>query len=145
MRAFLEAVLDYTKAEQVVVIGHSMGVTIARKIVQGGEAIDQREGSYQVGSSLKGKVKSFIGLAGANYGLTYCWNNSTVPACSNIDGFNPGTLPSSGPSKFMAGLNSQPSGESTNVFTIWSEFDDIIGEGCIVWERVTCRIPGQKA
>lgn len=36
MRAFLEAVLAYTKAEKVIVIGHSMGVTIGRKIIQGG-------------------------------------------------------------------------------------------------------------
>ena len=145
MRAFLEAVLAYTKAEQVIVIGHSMGVTMGRKIVQGGEAIDQKEGSYQVGPSLKSKIKSFIGLAGANYGLTACWNLNTIPTCSNIDGFNPGALSTSGPSKFMAGLNANSGGDGENVYTIWSKYDNVIGTQCVVWGKVTCRIPGQKA
>ena len=144
MRAFLEAVLAYTKADHVNVIGHSMGVTIARKIVQGGEAVDQKEGSYQVGPSLKSKVKNFIGLAGANMGLTSCWNLNTIPTCSNIDGFNPGALASSGPSKLFAGMNSNPSGEGENVYVIWSKYDNIIGTQCVVWGKVTCRIPGQK-
>jgi triacylglycerol lipase len=29
-RKFIEAVLEYTKAEKIYVIGHSMGVTLAR-------------------------------------------------------------------------------------------------------------------
>lgn len=40
MRAFVEAVLNYTKATQVNIIGHSMGVSIGRKIVKGGNAQD---------------------------------------------------------------------------------------------------------
>jgi triacylglycerol lipase len=145
MRAFLEAVLAYTKADKVVVIGHSMGVTIGRKIIQGGSATDQKEGAYSVGDSLKSKVKTFIGLAGANYGLTSCWNLNSIPTCSNIDGFNPGALSTSGPSKFMAGLNTNPAAEADSVYTIWSEYDDLIGTKCVVWGKVTCRIPGQKA
>ena len=127
MRAFLEAVLAYTKADHVNVIGHSMGVTIARKIVQGGEGIDQKEGSYQVGNSLKDKVKNFIGLAGANMGLTACWNLNTIPTCSNIDGFNPGAVPTSGPSKLFAAMNANPAGEGQSVYTIWSKYDTTIG------------------
>jgi triacylglycerol lipase len=38
MRAFVEAVLAYTNASQVNVIGHSMGVSIGRKIIKGGNA-----------------------------------------------------------------------------------------------------------
>jgi hypothetical protein len=105
MRAFLEAVLAYTKAPQVIVIGHSMGVTIGRKIVKGGNAQDEKEGTYNVGANLKDKVKTFIGLAGANLGLNQCYGGSLIPTCSNIDGFNPGLLATSGPSKFMADLN----------------------------------------
>jgi triacylglycerol esterase/lipase EstA (alpha/beta hydrolase family) len=52
MRAFLEAVIKYTGAAQVNVIGHSMGVTIGRKIIKGGSATDSKEGTYDVGSSL---------------------------------------------------------------------------------------------
>ena len=106
MRAFLEAVLKYTNATQVNVIGHSMGVTIGRKIIKGGSAVDSKEGSYSVGESLSSKVKTFVGLAGANLGLTACWNLGTIPTCSNVDGFNPGALATSGPSKFMSELNS---------------------------------------
>jgi triacylglycerol lipase len=36
VRAFVEAVLAYTKAPQIDIIGHSMGVTIGRRICQGG-------------------------------------------------------------------------------------------------------------
>jgi triacylglycerol esterase/lipase EstA (alpha/beta hydrolase family) len=42
MRAFVEAVLAYTKAPKVIIIGHSMGVTIGRKIIKGGKAEDEK-------------------------------------------------------------------------------------------------------
>lgn len=121
-----------------------MGVTIGRKAVQGGSAIDQSAGTYDVGSSLKSKVRNFIGLAGANLGLTACVGGNLIPTCSNIDGFNPGTLPTSGPSKFMVSLNNNPAAEGQNVYAIWSKYDDLIGTQCVVWGKVTCRIPGQK-
>jgi len=35
-RAFVEAVLQYTKADKVHIVGHSMGVTIGRKVAKGG-------------------------------------------------------------------------------------------------------------
>ncbi len=136
--------LAYTKASQIDVIGHSMGVTIGRRVCQGGSAQDQKEGTYSVGDSLKGKIRNFIGLAGANLGLTACTGGSLIPTCSNIDGFNPGSLPTSGPSKFMASLNANPGAEATSVYTIWSKYDDIITPQCTVWGKVTCRIPGQK-
>jgi triacylglycerol lipase len=69
IRAFVEAVLDYTKAPKVNIIGHSMGVTIGRKIIKGGNASDYKDGTYYLGGSLKSRVKTFIGLAGANMGL----------------------------------------------------------------------------
>jgi triacylglycerol esterase/lipase EstA (alpha/beta hydrolase family) len=33
VRKFIEAVLDYTRADKIYVIGHSMGVTLARKAI----------------------------------------------------------------------------------------------------------------
>jgi triacylglycerol lipase len=42
-------VIQYTKAKQIIVIGHSMGVTLARKIIKGGKATDHIEGEYDVG------------------------------------------------------------------------------------------------
>jgi hypothetical protein len=144
IRAFVEAVLGYTKAAQIDVIGHSMGVTIGRRVCMGGTTEDSKEGSYNVGTSLKGKVKNFIGLAGANLGLTACMGGGIIPTCSNIDGFNPGTLPTSGPSKYLAALNTNAGGEAESAYTVWSKYDDLIGTQCVVWGKVTSRIAGQK-
>ena len=36
LRNFVEAVIDYTQANKVSIISHSMGVTLGRKVVQGG-------------------------------------------------------------------------------------------------------------
>jgi triacylglycerol esterase/lipase EstA (alpha/beta hydrolase family) len=33
VRKFIEAVLDYTRADKIYVVGHSMGVTLARKAI----------------------------------------------------------------------------------------------------------------
>lgn len=141
----MEAVLAYTKATHINVIGHSMGVTIGRRVLQGGESVDQSAGAYSVGPSLKSKVNSFIGLAGGNLGLTACFGGSLIPTCSNIDGFNPGNLPTSGPSKYLASLNTAPAAEASKVYTIWSKYDTLIGTQCVVWGKVTCRIPGQTS
>lgn len=126
MRAFVEAVIAYTGAKQVNIIGHSMGVTIGRKIIKGGTATDHVAGDYDVGPSLKDKVKTFVGLAGANYGLTACWTSSVLPTCNAKDGFFPGLAPSSGPSKFLNDLNTNGGSEGGKVYTIWSKYDDLI-------------------
>lgn len=145
MRAFVEAVMAYTKSDKVNIIGHSMGVTLGRKVIQGGTAVDQTSGSYEVGADLSSKVKTFIGLAGANLGLTACYNLNVIPTCSNIDGFNPGALPTTGPSKFFSELNTSGKKEATNVHTIWSRSDDLILSGCVVWGKITCRINKQDS
>ena len=91
LRAFVEAVLAYTQAPHVNIVSHSMGVTLIRKAVHGGIAEDSKEGKYDVDVSLKTKVKSFIGIAGGNLGLTACFNSQyLLPTCSFIDGFDPG-------------------------------------------------------
>lgn len=82
-----------------------MGVTLGRKIIKGGNAIDHVVGNYSVGPSIKDKVKTFIGLAGANMGLTACWTASSIVTCNTKDGFFPGAAPSSGPSTFLNDLN----------------------------------------
>lgn len=83
-----------------------MGVTIGRRVIKGGKGIDHIVGEYNIGESLANKVKSFIGLAGGNYGLTQCFK-ATITACNYIDGFNPGDLPSSGPSHYLNDLNTK--------------------------------------
>ena len=61
-----------------------------------------------------------------------------------MDGFNPGALPTSGPSRYLEELNANPAAEGKNVYVIWSKFDEVAGGECIVWGKVTCRIPGQR-
>lgn len=143
MRSFIEAVLNYTGAPQINVIGHSMGVTLARKALKGGQATNHDGSSYQVGPSLKDKVKTFIGLAGANYGLVACWTATVMPTCSAKDGFFPGALPTSGPSTFLNEINTNQGSEASKVYSIWSKNDDIILYNAEVWGKITCRIPGQ--
>lgn len=142
MRKFVEAVLNYTQAEKVVVIGHSMGVTLGRRVVKGGKATD-RNGQYDVGESLKSRVKTFIGLAGANLGLTACMGGGAISTCNAVDGFNPGSTAASGPSTFLKELNADGIAEADKVYTIWGQYDTTIGIGGLVWGKVTPRINDQ--
>lgn len=44
-----------------------MGVTLARKVIKGGNARDELgSGRYDLGDPLTSNVKVFVGLAGAN-------------------------------------------------------------------------------
>ena len=142
MRKFVEAVLNYTGAEKVVLIGHSMGVTVGRRVAKGGKATDT-SGSYDVGAPLTNRIKTFIGLAGANLGLTACMGGGSIPTCSNVDGFNPGMTAASGPSTFLKELNNDPTREADKVYTIWGTMDTTIGIIGLVWGKVTPRINDQ--
>lgn len=82
-----------------------MGVSLARRVVKGGDATDHLDGKYNVGPSLASKVKVFVGLAGANLGLNACYASTIFPTCGKVDGFYPGALPSSGPSTYLNELN----------------------------------------
>lgn len=80
LRRFVEAVLAYTKATQIAIVSHSMGVTLGRKIVQGGAVtggngtrlFNSFLGNCDLGASLIKKVDTFVGLSGANYGMCNC-------------------------------------------------------------------------
>jgi hypothetical protein len=89
-RAFLEAVLAYTQSKSVNIISHSMGVTIARKIVKGGSGQDALHGDYNLGLPLNNKVNVFIGMAGGNEGLAGCYATPELPTCGITNGFFPG-------------------------------------------------------
>ena len=143
MRAFVEAVIAYTGAKQVNIISHSMGVTIARKVIQGGSAVDHSAGSYEVGPSLGSKVKTFVAIAGANLGLTACYSSSILPTCNTKDGFFPGLTPASHPSDYLNNLNTSGQKEGSNIYVIWSKYDNILLYGCLVWGKITCRVPQQ--
>lgn len=76
-----------------------------------------------MGPSLKAKVKSFVGIAGGNLGLTACFGQYLLPTCSEVDGFNPGATALSNPSKYLTALNSNAGGESKNIYSVWSKYD----------------------
>lgn len=69
-----------------------MGVTLARKIIKGGLANDELAGGkYDLGESLTKRIQVFVGLAGANYGLSSCYTSGTsLPTCGMTNGFFPG-------------------------------------------------------
>lgn len=150
VRAFIQAVKAYTGASKVDIVAHSMGVTLARKAIKGGTANDAAAGgSYNLGSALTSSVDAFVGIAGANRGLTACYlSGPTTPTCGSTNGFYPGYLVGAfgpyGVSSFLVDLAATSHYEGSYVYSIWSSVDEVIGYGTIVYGTSTCRIPGQN-
>lgn len=148
IRAFIEAVLAYTGAEKIDLIAHSMGVTLARKAIKGGPVEDPKAGKVKdLGPPLTQRVDTFVGIAGANLGLTNCfWATWTMPTCSDEAGFFPGFSLLGGVrgvSDYLAELNTGEGFEGEHVYSIWSRDDQIVGYGGLVYGQQTSRIPGQ--
>jgi hypothetical protein len=148
IRAFIQAVKQYTGASKVDIITHSMGVTLTRKAIKGGPASDALNGgSYNLGSSLTSIVDTFVGIAGGNWGLVSCYATPGVPTCGTTNGLYPGAFACSpmpcGLSNFLAELNSSSGYEGAYRYSIWSTADQIIGYGGLVYGRYTPQIPSQ--
>jgi triacylglycerol lipase len=150
VRAFIQAVKAYTGASKVDVVAHSMGVTLGRKAILGGAANDGANGgSYNLGASLTSSVDTFVGIAGANWGLVSCYQTGgATPTCAATNGLYPGYAAGSPPwglSNILYNINySNSAYEGAYVYTIWSTVDEVIGYGNLVYGRYTSRIPGQN-
>jgi pimeloyl-ACP methyl ester carboxylesterase len=135
VRAFIEAVKEYTGAEKVDVIGHSMGVTLARKAIQGGDGFDPyTRKSFDLGKPLTNNVDTFVGIAGANRGLASAlMTGDLVPTTNRTSGLHPA-------SSFLKDLNAENHDEGAHVYSIWSNVDELVGVGLA---GGTSPIPGQ--
>ena len=133
IRAFVEAVLEYTGADQVDLISHSLGVTLSRQAVKGGAGCDVFRDCYDLGEPLSDRVDAFIGIAGANQGLstTRGWG-ALLPTGNRVSGLHPD-------SKFLADLNADPTKEGQRVYSIGGKYDQILGRDA----GTTDRIPGE--
>ncbi|MDY7226364.1 lipase family protein [Hyalangium rubrum] len=148
VRKLIEAVKAYTGAAKVDIIAHSMGVTLARKAILGGYATDSLEGGqYYIGPPLTSSVDTFVGIAGANRGLTSCYQTAgSTPTCGATNGLYPGYwngLGVSGLSSYLANLGSSSKYEGAYRYSIFSTADEVIGYGVVVYYEYTSRIPGQ--
>lgn len=135
VRAFIQAVKEYTGAEKVDVIGHSMGVTLARKAIQGGDGFDPYEGrKYSLGKAMTDSVDTFVGIAGANRGLaSAAFTGDLFPTTNRISGLHPG-------SELLKDLNAVNHDEGSHVYSMWSHVDQLVGVGLA---GATSPIPGQ--
>jgi pimeloyl-ACP methyl ester carboxylesterase len=135
VRAFIEAVKQYTGAEKVDVIGHSMGVTLARKAIQGGDGFDSgTRQKFDLGKPMTDSVDTFVGIAGANRGLASAlFTGDMVPTTNRTDGLHPS-------SKLLSDINAVNHDEGSHVFSIWSHVDELVGVGLA---GATSPIPGQ--
>lgn len=85
--------MEYTGASELDIVAHSMGVTLARKLIQGStelDVLDEVGGACQLGQSIRKRVHTLIGISGANYGLCMCANpefSHNLPACGKHNGF----------------------------------------------------------
>jgi triacylglycerol lipase len=149
IRAFIQAVKAYTGAAKVDVITHSMGVTLTRKAILGGNGNDLLNGgNYNLGSPITSSIDTFVGISGANRGLVSCYQTGgATSTCANTNGLYPGYLYFGyviGVSNILTNMNASFNYEGTYSYSIWSTVDEIIGYGNVVYGQYTSQIPAQN-
>ena len=93
IRKFIEAVMLYTGAEEIDVIAHSMGVALSRRVLKGGWSFVS-DLPFYIGQPLTNKVRTYIAIAGPNFGVQYCIEDSyysSLRGCNKFNGFYPGS------------------------------------------------------
>ncbi|CAJ0935320.1 unnamed protein product, partial [Mesorhabditis belari] len=161
LRAFMNAVLGYTQALKISVVSHSMGVTLARKVIKGGRIEEgTTEKTCDIGPSLADRVEVHVAISGGNQGLCTCHGlseSNQYPTCNSKNGFwagdrcNENTDCKQYPleedctqrdySLYLKDLNNgEPEGEF--VFSLWSKADELVKAGCWSWGQPTCLVPG---
>jgi len=143
LRKFTEAVLAYTGAAKVDMIGHSMGVTLGRRVVKGGNVVSSK---VDLGASLVPYVDTFLGLAGANLGLVSCGNmmKDFYDTCNDKTGFYPGTAHNVKLSAYLQELNVDTQKEGEYVVSALSTKDDLIMYGDKVFGFYTSQWPTEQ-
>lgn len=66
-----------------------MGVTLGRRVIKGGNVDSD---TFNLGDALTDKVDTFVGIAGANWGLTACYELPMYATCNKNNGFYPGYM-----------------------------------------------------
>ncbi|KAF8374569.1 hypothetical protein PRIPAC_80998 [Pristionchus pacificus] len=170
LRRFIEAVLEYTQAEKIDIIAHSMGVTLARKAIKGGTMHLAGE-SCNLGGPISDKVDALVAISGANYGMCMCLmaGLSETPACGQA-GYAPGACGNKNATmtacleaeatcdgeadhaSVLRAVNAvvdeddneddDDEKEAAFVASIWSNDDLILGKDNLVWGRKTSHVAG---
>ena len=83
---FIRAVRTYTGSEKFSLVGHSLGVTLARR-------------TLKVHPELRGDLVAFVGIAGANHGTSFCppGSEGNVVSCDEIAAGTPWLTDLNGP------------------------------------------------